>query len=426
MNAQKNASPTIVRILYGFGGLTIVTEVAFLLQFLALFAHVNMWSLLIGVTAGLALPVFVMPLCYDWINGNTAIVTGRYHLPMAIAGFAGALASVLMLGVGATHAVAQAFAVAGLAFLYSSAMQIYMYAYYAVGQRFDPSGTALRYKSAVSLAAVAVAAILVLVFFDGSREGVRAVTATAGIAAVFGTLAAYFSTVRSMPAFIRLEPRHKRGVKEIYARFVAPLRRRAVKLLAVSTFLLSAATAFLASGAPLCVFGYVFGISRGVKPAVLVTGGLIAVAGALAQGAHGKRKSGGGAAIALASVLLALAAGVAVILYLSVPQLYKAIVLFAFAAAAGVTLGLMFAGESRNKAYVTRLVDCTPGKYYCLRNGIVALGGAVGLALSCAMRIVAEYIGGRVAAIALCALFGALVLASALCGRVGHADKLWS
>ena len=426
MNAQKNASPTIVKILYGFGGLTVVTEVVFLLQFLALFARINEWALLIGITVGLALPVFVMPLCYDGINGNTAIGTGRYHLPMAIAGFAGALAFVLMLGVGATHAAAQAFALAGLSFLYSAAMQIFLYAYYAVGQRFDPSGAALRYKSAVSLSAVTVAALLVLLFFDGSRDGVRAVTATAGIAAVLGTLAAYFSTVRSMPAFIRLEPRHKRGMKEIYARFVAPLRRRAVKLLAISTFLLSAAPAFFASGAPLCVFGYVFGISRGVKPAVLVTGGLIAVAGALAHSAHGKRKSGGAAAIALAAAILALSAGVAVALYFSVPQLYKAIALFAFAAAAGVTLGLMFAGESRNKAYVIRLVDCTPGKYYCLRNGIMTLGGCAGLALTCAMRIVAEYIGGRVAAVSLCAVFGALTLAAALCGRVGHADKLWA
>ena len=425
MQANKTASPTGGRILYGMGGLSVVTEVAFLLLFLSEFAAVHEASLLVGCVAGTLAAVSVMPLLYAFINGNTAIATGRYHVALVVSGLVSALAFVLFLGVGG-HPVAQAFALFGLTFLFLTGIQVFAYTYFSVGLRFDPGGAALKYKSAFSLGAVALVAVAVAVFMDGSRDGVRAVAAISGIGSVLGVVAAYFSSVQSMPAYLRLEPRHRRKIKQTYLRFVSPLRNGAVRRLSGAAFLLSAGAALAAATVPLFVFADTLGMNRGYKPVVLVMAGLIAAVGAATRLLRIRRKQSRNAVIVLAGVQLAAAAIVSVMLYVPVPSVYKTVAAYAFAALAGVTLGLMFSGESRNNEYAASLSGCSPGRFYCLRNCITVLGFSFGIVLATVGRILWAHVGRVPATVSACAVYAVFILAAALLERLGHADKWWT
>lgn len=426
MKGQKKVSPTLGKVLYGIGGLSTVAEVVFLLLFLPEFAHVHAVALLLASLFGIGLPVLLMPLCYALVNGNTAISTGRYHVTLSVSGLLTSFVFVLLLSVGKTHPVLQAFALFGLLFVFSLGMQTYRYVYFSVGLRFDQSSNARRIGNAFTLVSVSIAALAVLLLWDGTRDAVRAVAALSALVTVLCVLLAYFSTVKSMPSFIRLEPRHKRSLRENYARFLSPLQSRAVQLLAIATFLVCAGAAFAAITVPAELFGYMLGMQKGYKPSLLMIAVLVAPVGILVSHMSVRKpKSGGTAAVALSSAQLAAAAVVAVAVCTPIGKVWEATALFAFAGLSCVTLGVMFAGEERNKEYAAHLTDCTPGKFYCLRNCIATLGMAFGTALSCAVRLLSENIGGKAAAVTVCSVFSALVFAGALCARTGHANKLW-
>lgn len=396
-----------------------------MLLFFPLFSAVHPVALLLGVTAGILLPVGMMPLCYDFINGSTFIGVGRYHLPMAASGLLGALTLVLSLGTG-SHPVSQAFALFGITFLGSLSAQVYAYVHNAVGLRFDQSGMALRLKSMFALCAGVLVAIGCAIVWDGSYDAVRTVVAICAVLALAGMATAYFATARAMPSFIRLEPRHKRRVREVYARFFAPLRVRAVRLLSTATLLLFAAAAFAAAALPTFVFSHRFGLKRGFKPAVLILSTLVWLTGIAVHAMQGKRKSGGVTAAAFAATAVAAAVCAAVVLVLGLPTVYTAIVLYTLLALVGVALGMGLSTQSRSEPYAARLADCTPGRYACLRNCIATAGIAVGSALACATFLLAKNASGKTAAVVCCAVLGALLLAAALVGFAAQADRLWS
>ncbi len=425
MNGQKNASPLWGGILYGFGGLSAVTEVVFLLLFLQSYAAVHGAVLATGAALGLALPVLIMPLFYALVNGNTAIGTGRYHLPLVISGLAGALAFVLLAGVGKGNAGAQTAALLGLAFLFSSARQIFWYTYFSIGQRFDRTDAVQKYRGVFSLCAVFAASVLSVLLADVSRDGVRAVTAVAGIIAALGVLTVYFGTVHAMPSFIRLEPYHKRSLKETYRRFVSPLKNRAVRLFAVAALFTSAGASFAAAALPAGVFGGLLGITRGFKPAVLVAAIAMTAAGVYGVTGTGGRKTGDVTLIALTAVLAAAAAAAAVAVCLPVPQVVSAAALFVLAALAGITLGTNLSCELRGKPYAARLCGCTLGRYACLHRCVVTVGMAAGVALAAAVRAVITHLGLKTGCVAAFAVFALLLLAAALVRRAGQADKFW-
>ncbi len=427
MNGQNKVSPSIGRFLYGIGGLSAITEVVLLVLFLPWFrsAGIHEISLLVGAVTGIALPVLIMPLCYAFVNGNTAIATGRYHLPMTAAGLVGSLSFVLLLGVGDIHPVAQAFAVFGLLFAYSFCMQTFRYTYFSVGQRFDSSGKATAVKNVCSCFAVFLAALLVIFLTDGTRDAVRSVVAFAAVVSVCVTVTVYLTTAHAMPSFIRLEPRHKRRLRETYRRFVSPLSDGTVRLFATAAFLVCAGGALAASTVPACVFTYAFGIGKGYKPAVLVMAALVAPVSAAVAALSRKKgeKIGGNLSVAFSSVQLALGAGVCVFLYLPIGNVYKAIVLFSFSVLLGISLGAAFACENAGKGYAAALVRCTPGKYGCLHNCIAALGIAFGLGLSSAVNIVWVHVGEQVAATVACVAYVVLLFVGAVLHRAGYADK---
>ncbi len=426
MNRQKKVSPVIGRYLYGIGGLSAITEVVFVLLFLPAFriAGVNEIAVFVASAIGIALPAAIMPLVYAFINGSTLISTGRYHIPMAVSGLLSSLTFVLLLAVGKSHPVAQGFALFGLTFAFSLSMQIFLYAYYSVGRRLDSGGAALRMKSAFHSAAVALAALMILWLWDGTRDSIRAIVCFAALVAVISLLVAYMSTAVNMPAFIRLEPRHKRKVGASYTRFFAPLSNKKVRRFSVATLLGCAAFFLAAAAIPVCVFSYVFGPGNGYKISVLVMAVLV-MAGFIGITRMTRRKSkkfGAAVSIALACLQLVCSAGMAVVVWLRVPEAVLTGVTIAYAAVSGILVGALFADESGSKEYAMQHACCTPGKYYCLRNCIATFGLAVGAGLTGIVNIAANHFDDRVALVVGCGLFAVAALASAVVRRHGYAD----
>ncbi len=418
MGKQKTATGGISKIIFGMGGLSAVSEVVFVLLFLSEFAHLNSIALTVGVVVGAALPVLIMPIAYALINGNTAISTGRYHLSMAAAGLIAVISYVLLLGVGGISAVGQAFALIGLLFIHSLSMQIFMYTSFAVGSRFDRTGAANSCFELFSLCSVAIAVILLLLF-GGTRDSVRELTALAGIVSLAGIAAAYFSTVRNMPNFIRLEPKHKRSLKENYRIFVSPLKSRTVVRLIVALFLLCAGISMAAATLPEYVFKSQFGLSGGFKPSVLVAAALAVTVGICVNKMSVKSvlKSGQNITLAFAAVMLALAAAVTVISFIPIAFAIKAVVLFTFAAVFGATVGAAITSMSKNRDYAVNLSGCSTGRYTCMRNCVVTLGFALGLGLGAAVGIF-EVFGSAVLTAASSGVSAILILSGAIVARV--------
>lgn len=424
MSIQKKTSPSVGRILYGTGGLAAVTEVVFLLLFLTWFSHIHAIALLVAAVAGIALPVVLMPLCYALVNGNTSIATGRYHIPFTVSGLGAALTFVLALAVGDVHPVAQGFALFGLLFAHSLCMQTYLYTYASIGQRFDPCGEAGKWRGIFAMLSLAFAALAIVALFDASRDSVRGIAAAAAIISVAATVAVYLVTVSSMPAFVRLEPRHPRSVKETYSRFCSPLKNGSVRMLVLSAFLLCAGTAFAASSLPQFVFSYMFRINGGFKPAVLIAAVLVPPVGMFVYrySQRSGNKAACNASVAVASVQLALAAAVAVSVFVPFPLAVKASVLFSFAAAVGITLATVLVCDGANNAHAVSVTNSTYGKYYCFRNCVSALGIAAGLALACVVRIIDGNVGKVAAAVVSCAVYSSVILVGTLLGRFGYSN----
>ena len=401
-----------------------ISEVVFLLLFSVEFVNVHPVALMAGSAAGIGLPVLIMPLCYAFVNGNTAIATGRYHLPMAVAGLLSALSYVMLLGIDAGNAVGQGFALAGLLFLHSLSTQIYLYAYYSIGQRFDQSGNATALRGIFTLLTAITAAVLVTFMYDGSLYSVAAITAVAAVISVAGIVAVYFGTVRAMPGFIRLEPKHKRSVKENYSRFVSPLRTRPVLMFSIAAFLTCAAVGFAASALPSAVYFYAFGLVKGFKPAVLVAGALIVPMGVFIYKACRHRpKACANAAVTLSAVQTALAAAVSVVFFVPAHEAIKALALYLFAALAGVAMGASVASGWHSNEYGERLSGCTSGRYYCLHNCVSALGFALGLSLTPAADIISSGAGEAAGATVSCCVYAAILLIGAVVSRIGYSGK---
>ena len=416
---QKKAVPTAGKILYGAGGLAFSTEIAFLLLFPFLFSHVNTVLLLACVPAGIILSVLVMPLCYAFVNGNTAIGTGRYHLALALSSAVCSISFVLMYGIGDWHYVAHAFAVVGLVFLHSAAAQIFAYTFFAVGIRFDRSGTAVTLKTAFALGSSLLIAAAVFLLFDGSRERVGAIAACSAIVSMLSLASVYFSTVRSMPAFIRLEPKHKRSFKRNYTRFVSPLKFGAVKLFALGTFFVYAAVAFCAAALPMFLLsaywrGYSFWLG-------VVISAALAVAACVALS---KLKNFGAGKcsvwfISISALLFALSAGLSAILILGALPAAAAPMLYAHSVVCGLSIGLGIKSCAMSDSAAREVSGCTPGKYYTLVNCIKSLGLGAGVAFCCAVMLIASRVPAAVAAAIVCCVTAAFFTAAAVLVKVG-------
>ncbi len=402
-----------------------MTEVVFLLLFLTWFSHVHNVALLVAAASGVALPVLLMPLVYALVNGNTSIATGRYHIPFVVSGLGSGLTFVLMLVPGKIHPVAQGFALFGLLFAHSLCMQTFLYTYASIGKRFDPSGEAGNLRGVFAMLSLAIAALAIVFLFDASRDSVRAVAAVAAIVAVVTVATVYFTTVSAMPAYVRLEPRHKRSVKETYSRFCAPLKNSSARILVSSAFMLCTGAAFAAVALPEFVFSYMFKINGGFKPAVLIAAVLVPPVGMFVY-RYLKRsgnKAAVTAAVAVASVQLVLTAVVAVSVFVSFPLAVEASVLFSFAAVVGITLATVLVCDGGNNERAESLTNSTFGRYYCFRNCVSAIGIAAGLALACVVRIIEGNAGGVAAAVASCAIYACIILAGTLLGRFGYLGK---
>lgn len=415
--------PKMGKYAYGIGGLTTVAEVAYLLLFLPLFssAHVNGSAVLIASFIGLALPCAAMPIVYGLINGSTLISVGRYHLPMIVSGLLGSLSFVLMLGLGAVHPVLEAFAVFGLSFAFSLFMQIYSFCYFSVGRRLDAGGVALRARSVCNSVAMLVTAAVTMTIISPSRDSVRAAVAFAAIVSVVACVVTYMTTADFMPSFIRLEPRHKRGIRESYRRFFAPLSYRCVRVFGWAT--LTGGIAFFVGAAalPVTLFGAVSGFDYGYRLSVAVMAVTVTVVSVIL----GRLVSRGGgrrcAVVALAAAGMQIAAGaaVAVLLCLSL-TLPTYIAAGAFLATVGVSVGASFAAESGAKEHkAVKGVD-SPGRYHCLRNIIATLGFALGAAFTVAVSLISQHMGVNAAAVTAVAVYAVFALVSAVMRSKGY------
>ena len=415
------------RYLYGAGGLFSVTEAVVLLMtpYLARTAEINELALMLAMLFGLALPALTMPLLYALINGSTRITTGRYHIPLALSALAASLACVTMLGVGGKNAPLQAFLLIGLLFVFSLCAQIYNYCYFSIGVRLDPSGRALKVKSACSAASILIAAVAVLFLHDGTLSGVRATFAAAGIVGVIAGAVVYASTVMSMPAFIRIEPRHKRPLREHYARFVAPLKSGTIVVFVAATFSLCVALALGAAAIPMYVFEYALDFSKGMQIHTLIVTALIAVCGVVISFVVKKYGERVGVRISFISVIVQTVAAIvcAALICAPVAQSAQTAVLTIFAASMGLAIGSALCSESRAKEYAAQKVACTPGRYCCLRNCVAALGFGVGAAMAAVVGISSTHLGGNTAAALGCALYAAFLLASVLLLCVGYYER---
>lgn len=429
MNKQKKTMPTVGKYLYGIGGLVAITEVVLFLLFLPWFraSDVDEVALPIAVALGIILPAFLMPQVYAFINGSTAISTGRYHLPMAASGVLASLVFVILLGVGKTNAVAQGFALFGLTFAYSLSMQVFSYTYFSIGQRLDSGGTGHKSRNVFGMLSIIIAAVMMLFMMNGSRNSIRNVVSLAAIIALAACFMVYMATASAMPAFIRVEPHRKRSIKENYARFLAPLGNKAVKVLMTATLLVCTGVSFAAATVPTCVFLPVFDIDKGYKPAVIVMAAVIMLSGVgFAQLARKKgRKTCAAVSVVFAALQFLCAAAVIAAIHLPLNAPVKAAILYAYAAVSGMTLGSVMSGESTAKDFIAEIAVCTPGKYHCLRNCVGAAGFALGLALAGVVNILSANIGEKIAVIVSCAVCSAVILAGAIVSRVGCSERFY-
>lgn len=404
-----------------------MTEAVVLLMtpYLARTVGINEIALMLAMLFGLTFPVVLMPLMYALINGSTRISMGRYHLPLAISALTASLACVTMLGVGGKNAPLQAFLLIGLLFVFSLCSQIYNYCYFSIGVRLDPSGKALKIRSACSVVSILLAAVAVLILHDGSLDGVRAVFAVAAIVAVIACGVVYASTVQSMPSFIRVEPHHKRTLREHYSRFVSPLKNGTVMVFTAATFSLCVAIALGAAAIPMYVFDCSLTFSRGMQIPTLIVSALIAVCGVVISFTVKKHGTRVGVRISFVSAIVQSVMAVlsAVLICVPVGAIVRTAALFAFAASMGVGLGSALCSESSAKDFASQKVACTPGKYCCLRNCVAAFGLGVGASMAAVVGISANHLGGNVAAVLGCVLYAAFSLAAVLLLCAGYYER---
>lgn len=422
VKGQKKAISKSGKFLYGAGGLSSVTQAAFLLSFVTLFSHTDTLVLLVSSTVGIGLSVFLMPLCYAFINGNTSIATGRYHLYMIVSGLISAMSFMLMLGADGGK-VAQGFFIGGFTFLYALSVQVYSYCCYAAGKRFDGSGLSLFYRFVFSLVSIVIAALAVCLFYGGTRFSMGESAAVCAIISLAGVAAAYFSTVKAMPCFIRLEPRHKRSFKLKFLRFTAPLKNRAVLLFCVAGFLLAAGITVSAAAIPIYAFSYVFGFGGIYKAVVTSASGIIAASGAFAAFKIKSGKKNCIASVVLSSVMLACAAVISVFLFTGISAKIILCLTYAFAAVSAVSIGFTLAAVESSKAYVCKHSYCTAGKYHTLFNCALSVGAALGVALVGMVSLFAENLSAAVAAAVAVSAGAAFVLTGAVALKFGYVPQ---
>lgn len=385
-------------IAYSAGGLAFVAVPALLLLLLVhaeyALAHP---LLLLCVSAGLLLGAACMPFAYLLINGNTLIAPGRYHLPLVISLLAAALALVGIAYPGAKRVALQAVALTLHSLVLSLGLQAGSYAYISIGRRGMPTEqkdrtfALVKVFATLSLALAALGIVLLPHTGDGVQNGLT----LAAVVVCAALVSVYLSSVKHMARFMRVEPFHRRPLRESFRRFFAPFSSGA------RTSLLCAALVCAALALSLCAYPVLFGAGR----FKLCVGTLCAAAAVSALPLLQNRAAQESVALGAS-----IAAACGVLLSTVLPHVLPFAAAKAVSSVAGATLGGFALGACMPCVLrAGQNTGVTEGRSGALLGCFITLGSAVGIALA-ALLFYAQGKNASSAQIGFAAAFTALLL----------------
>ncbi len=358
-------------IAYSAGGLAFVAVPALLMLLVPLADFVPVHPLLLlCVSAGLLLSVACMPIAYLLINGNTLIAPGRYHLPLMLSHFAVALALVGIAYVGAKSTPLQAVALTLHSLVLSLGLQAGSYAYLSIGRRGVPAEQKDKVFARVKVFATLSFALAALgiALLPHDKDGVQDVLTLAAIAVCASLVSVYLSSVKHMARFMRVEPFHRRSVRESFCRFFAPFSSHVRTRLLCASLVCAALTVLLCAYPAFCGAGR-FKLCVGTLCAAAVVSALPLLQNRDAQ-----------EAVALGA---SIAAVCGVTLGLVLPLLLPHAAAKAVSSVAGATLGGFSLGACL--PCVLRAAQnsgVTEGRSGALLGCFITLGTAVGIAFA--------------------------------------------
>ena len=224
MTEIKESISTTRKVFFGAGSLVSIFEGLFAVLFFPYVVKLGLplYFLLPVSLLAAAVPLAVMPLLYELINGSPFVSLGRYHVPLALSAIGLAFFSALLFNISPDWNFAGKVSALFFSLLFSVLfLLINKYVRASMESRLcDPSDKLMRNISNIFFA-VGIAGFILgfTLIYDGSLKSLSDFSFFSSIVVLVSGASAYFSTQSRMPAFIRVEPPRKRTLKTKYKRF---------------------------------------------------------------------------------------------------------------------------------------------------------------------------------------------------------------
>ncbi|MDE7394823.1 MAG: hypothetical protein K2M95_01720 [Clostridiales bacterium] len=403
------------KIAYGAGGLACAAGVTLLPLLLPLStaAGVHKIALMLSCGLGLGLSVFLMPLFYALINGNTLIATGRYHIPFVVSVLLVSLCAVGITCIGRLHAVLQALILFGLFFLLALGIQIFAFTYFSIGKRFAYVGDVFAFSKVFAYITPVLGALAVLWLFDADRDGLCGIMCLASLCTLAGLVFAYMATSSRMALFLRVESFHRRTLAENYKRFIEPLTEKRALLRFVASALSAAGIAVAVCAFPQTVFAARLGYAQGFKPTVLILAGFCALMGIVTSLSGKARERAEHTSLVLCIVTVVATCGMVVLRFFAGAKALDTATAYVYALLLGLAVGAALPCMGKQSGLAADETGTSTGRTFALYNCAVTIGIAVGTALS-ALAAFFRAKSGVAAAVVSFVLFALFFLAGTL------------
>lgn len=219
--AKAGITPVYKKVFYTFGGLFSCVEVFFALFFVSYVVRIGIpFYVSIPLTLiSLLLPLALMPLLYDIINGSPLISLGKYHIPFLISIFLAAISCASVFNTVGMGLVASTIVVFIGLFVFVLSALIFEYSYFSIGVRmFFQSGQG-KLGFIPRAVGAAIVVLLATIFKEMNFLAYSNISYILGAIIIVVAVLVYLSTFYAMPKFIRVEPPKKRPICDKYKFF---------------------------------------------------------------------------------------------------------------------------------------------------------------------------------------------------------------
>lgn len=224
LSESKHSISTARKILFGLGGTVSIFECFFVVLFFPYVSalEIPVYFLLPVCLLAAVIPVAVMPLLYEIINGSTFIAVGRYHIPLVCSSLGLSVFSALLFNIPLEWSFGARVSALFFSLMLSLVfLLVFQYVRGSMAYRLCPrSDKTMRIvKYACFAFGIAVFVLGFVFIYDGSLKSVGNIAFLSGALIAASGVSMYFSTQSKMPSFIRIDPSRKRNIKTIYKRF---------------------------------------------------------------------------------------------------------------------------------------------------------------------------------------------------------------